>query len=61
MYIQREQWERRFQLSYNRGCMRTDVLHSLCISAFALSGEHHCRVGSVPGGLCRLASRQRPP
>ncbi|PSC68463.1 peptidase S15 [Micractinium conductrix] len=49
MYFQREQWERRFQLSYNRGCMRTDVLHSLCISAFALSAIY--RLHATPGDV----------
>lgn len=47
MHFSREPWEQRFQLSFNRGCMRTDILYALCLAAFGLSGE---RESAAAGG-----------
>ena len=38
MQFERAQYERKFQLRFNRGCLRADLLYALCLAAFGLSG-----------------------
>jgi hypothetical protein len=42
MQFERAQYDRKFQLRFNRGCLRADLLYALCLAAFGLSGGCDC-------------------
>ncbi|KAL4434608.1 hypothetical protein ABPG77_002731 [Micractinium sp. CCAP 211/92] len=56
MHFSRQPWEQRFQLSFNRGCMRTDILYALCLAAFGLSAFYRVRQEPSATGGTALAA-----
>jgi hypothetical protein len=58
MQFERDQYERKFQLRFNRGCLRGDLLYALCLATFGLSGESAWHMLRRPG--CSVAPHTFP-
>lgn len=65
MQFLRDRHERQFQLAFNRGAIRGDIIYSICLAVFGLSAVHRLRdtpgMGSaVREGTCAgFSSRAR--